>query len=472
MSRQYTQFDKFPGQIVNGRYEYPVLYTKDTAGRIRSWALIIRAIKCTAPNPTDVGWDPAANQSKCMAIEPAHIIGEELLTGYCVEAYVETGLVDGQITRHAPTRYEQGVNIGKKNYRTALQKALIDTRDSFIKRQETGGRFTVEEARDTQSTVQNAPTNTQLSTCLTTTRYFPMLAHNYKDSKKYAQWPAFIQPKLDGVRCITFIEGPGDECSVISYSRKLNDFTSIPHIAAILKPYLQDLYDVQNGQSIYLDGEVYEHGTALQDITGQVRQQDPNKVTALLSYYLYDCFYPLELNTPCDTRLTQLNILREALEVNPEHSKYVKFVPTEVVANEVEAQAAFRRFTDAGYEGAMLRNSRGPYLADPARVTTTRSRDLLKMKFKDTAEFKIMGFVEGKGRDSGAIIWQLETAAGVQFNCTPKDMTIEARRVLYKECLRNFQTTYLGRQMTVEYEALSNKGVPLRAKAVSVRDYE
>lgn len=472
-ARSYTEFDKFPGRLIDGRYEYPTLYTEDMSGRIRHWKIIIRAISAQAPQITDVNWNPASNAAQCTEILPAHITGAELPQGFQVETYVETGLVDGQSTRHAPQRYVAGVNIGKKNYRTPLQKALIDTRDAFIKRQETGGRLTAEEAKQSAKPLNTNATDNDLTdqNCPPLIRYYPMLAHNYKDSKSYAKWPAYIQPKLDGVRCVTCVTGPGDDCEVVHYSRKLNDFTSIPHIARILKPYLQDLYDQDQGQSIYLDGELYEHGVALQEITGQVRQQDPSKVTRLLTYHIYDCFYPLELDTPYKTRLAQLEILREAVDRNPEDATYVKFVPTRLVSDEAAAQIAFKEFTAASYEGAMLRNMCGVYLADPNR-SSTRSRDLLKMKFKETAEFKIVGFTEGKGRDAGAILWQLETKKGERFTCTPKNADLAERRELYAKCLRDFQTTYLGRQMTVEYESLSNRGVPLRGKAVNVRDYE
>lgn len=473
-TRQYTNFTDFPGQIVGYTYQYPILYTIDERQRIRTWQAIIRAVPCDAAQHTAVNWDPAELAGQLCQITAAHLAGEELPNGYCVETYIETGILDGQLTRHCPTRYATGVNQGRKNYRTALQKAMIDTRDAYIKRQEAGGRQSIEQAWDTvrpfavQPVKQLCPT---AGMCPIAQRYYPMLAHKYTESKKYVKWPAYIQPKLDGVRCIVYVDGPNDTDVVHAYSRKLNEFPAVPHITARLKPYLQDLFDQENCQSIYLDGEIYEHGAALQDITGQVRQHDAQNVEHLMQYHIYDCFYPLELDTPYVNRAAQLDVLRDAVQNHANDALYIKFVPRQLVANEEEAMRAFHTMVADGYEGAMLRNAAGVYLADPAR-SSTRSRDLLKIKAKETEEFKIVGFAAGKGRDAGAIIWILETAAGERFNCTPKESSLEERRRLYQEALRDFTTTYMGRMMTVEYETLSNRGVPLRAKAVGIRDYE
>ena len=34
----------------------------------------------------------------------------------------------------------------------------------------------------------------------------PMLAHKYADKQKHIKYPCFVQPKLDGVRCLAYKE--------------------------------------------------------------------------------------------------------------------------------------------------------------------------------------------------------------------------------------------------------------------------
>ena len=65
----------------------------------------------------------------------------------------------------------------------------------------------------------------------------PMLAHMYNPDK--AKWPAYIQPKLDGVRCLIkrVSDFPGQEYlasfSVKAYSRTGKEFKNIDHIKKI-----------------------------------------------------------------------------------------------------------------------------------------------------------------------------------------------------------------------------------------------
>jgi hypothetical protein len=98
---------------------------------------------------------------------------------------------------------------------------------------------------------------------------------------------------------------------------------------------------------------------------------------------------------------------------------------------------------------------------------------LVKLKQCFSDEFKIIGYTEGsRGKDKGAIIWVCETADNVEFNVTPKDITYEQRKELFLDAEENFDKKYKHKMLTVDYEALSKNGVPLRAKAVVIRDYE
>jgi len=66
---------------------------------------------------------------------------------------------------------------------------------------------------------------------MTETKIKAMLAHKYNEDK--ADYPAFIQPKLDGVRCLFTAKG--------AFSRANNQFMNVEHIEQALKILLSKL---------------------------------------------------------------------------------------------------------------------------------------------------------------------------------------------------------------------------------------
>lgn len=91
----------------------------------------------------------------------------------------------------------------------------------------------------------------------------PMLAHKYDDSRVDWSKPVYIQPKLDGVRCLFTKHG--------AYSRTGKQFMNLRHIEKDLKP----LFDHQ--PNIILDGELYNHKLKhdFEKIISLVRKQKP-----------------------------------------------------------------------------------------------------------------------------------------------------------------------------------------------------
>ena len=88
----------------------------------------------------------------------------------------------------------------------------------------------------------------------------PMLA--YAASKKPIDYtkPVFIQPKLDGVRCIIqanvkrhILTPDLNEIEVKAYSRTGKGWKNIDHILKQLKPFFQKY------PKVILDGELYNH---------------------------------------------------------------------------------------------------------------------------------------------------------------------------------------------------------------------
>ena len=105
-------------------------------------------------------------------------------------------------------------------------------------------------------------------------RIKPMLA--YPANKKpipYKSEQVFVQPKLDGVRCVIQYERrvqPREDV-VVAYSRTGKEWKNINHILAELKPFFQKHPDV------VLDGELYNHDLRdnFEKIISLVRKQKP-----------------------------------------------------------------------------------------------------------------------------------------------------------------------------------------------------
>lgn len=460
--RDFVDFKSFPGNINKdtGYYELPILYYKDGASRWRKWKIFTRLIKNNDKPLTGIDWN--LDEETSVSIKDKYLIlGEKIKSDIIAEAWVETGIENMKITRSAPTYFDKPLNEGKSNERNVLQNSLVYARAQWLKKKEKGGN----EKKSNKVVISNNEENIM---------YFPMLAKPFKDGEKHLLFPIYVQPKLDGIRCLIFLRKKnGGVENVVAYTRAKKIFPSVEYLKKILYKYLNALYDEEQNQSIYLDGELYKHGKKLQDISGDSRNEKADTTSVNRNeYHIYDCFYPKELSTPYSERYEQLKDLFKAL--SKKDAKTIKYVPTYLVNSMKKASDKYREFTEMGYEGAMLRNVDGPYLSDPNKTGTfLRSNDLVKLKPKFTDEFKVVGYTDGaKGKDKGAIIWQCETEDGVVFNVTPKDITYTERYELFNDAENNFDKKYKNKMLTVEYEDISNTGVPLRAKALIFRDYE
>ncbi len=495
--RDYSDFEKFPGKYNEGtqRHEFPILWQIDQSGRLRQWQIIVRLIK-ESKGFHAIDWNVLTEAhlplNKKYYVENIPII--------CVaQIWAEGGIHGGKITRHSPTYIDKVTNEGKANERNVFQAALIKARSLWNKYKDKGfteNKESLENRAKEEKKIKLATKNNAKvakSPADINVSYFPMLATKYEESRDCFQFPMFAQPKLDGVRCVIYIKNQnGTLEDVVAYSRAKNDIL-VPRIKKILLPYLKGFYDEDAG-SIYFDGEIYRHGAKLQTITGAVRTEiNSEQYDNFQQFHIFDCFYPTEVgrkvgrgdkcqelpkgNVTADfaTRHTQLLEVFKELEKDPLNKDgTIQKVPTVMVENENQASEWYTKWKKQGYEGAMLRNSCGLYLADENSTgQRLRSKNLVKLKPTFTDEYKVVGYTSGtKGKDQKAIIWICETSNGKQFNATPKNIDYEERYKLFAECEKEFKTKYEGRMMTCEYQDLSIDEVPQRAKAVGFRDYE
>ena len=314
----------------------------------------------------------------------------------------------------------------------------------------------------------------------------PGAGGNASKKKKVIKFPCFVQPKLDGLRCVSYairVAG-GNDATVALQSRTGAFFTGLPHIAAALRPYLSQ------HPSVVIDGELYTDQMPFEELAGLIKKKKitDSDVERLkkVKYHVYDIYDKMNENMPYSERMGVLasavrrcgcvandafhssgtppvpgaassegRILRSAAattvvprEEAAEARAVVVLVRTEKVAALSDFRRLFSEFVEAGYEGIMLRNAAGVYRAN------YRSNDLQKYKEFMEDEYRIIDFKEGEGRDAGAVIWVCETADGKEFTVRPRGSMTQ------RHAWFNDGESYIGKNLTVVYQELTEDGKP------------
>ena len=272
----------------------------------------------------------------------------------------------------------------------------------------------------------------------------PMLAH--KVGKKEIDWSAknFIQPKLDGVRCIFTKDG--------AYSRTGKQFKNVAHLEEDLEDFFND-----NPNSV-LDGELYNHALKhdFEKIISLVRKQKPTdedrfEAGNLVQYHVYDTIWDGV------TYEDRYNWLRMNLPIY----ETMTLIANTTVDGMAEAKMLHDVHLAQGYEGSMLRTN-GLY-------ERKRSYNLQKFKdFHDT-EATITGYEEGKGKRQGTLGKFLMTDdEGIQFGCPP------GKGYTYKDLanmLLNIHD-YIGQRATFTYFQRTQAGSYRHPLFKTLRNYE
>ncbi len=366
----------------------PTLYGKDIAGKTKKW---------------------------CASI---------FTNGSVARYTVEYGQLDGKI-QSTSRDFTEGKNIGKSNETTPLQQCTNEIKKKWSDKKEKE-RYSEEEESDNVET-----------------KIFPMLAHIYDPksktkSKNPIVYPCFVQPKLDGLRCLIYmVDG-----TIVTQSRTGGIFTTMDHIKAGLKPFFKVW------PTVILDGELYTNKYPFEELVGLIKrkQVDDPRIT-LVHFHIYDI---ISLEGYAERR----QFILDNQHLFPPTFEIVK---TEEATGIDDFKAKFTEYVQEGYEGIMLRNKKGPYVSN-------QSHDLQKYKEFEEDEFVIVGFKEAEGRDSGTVIWKCATKTGDEFDCRPIG-SVEHRKALFQNAQQN-----IGKLLTIKYQELSEKGIPRFLSGKSIRD--
>ena len=331
------------------------------------------------------------------------------------------GQVDGKV-QETKDVISNGKNIGKANETTVFQQAWLEATSKWTKQIERKGykpdinKLDIDERPGIE----------------------PMLAHRYDKYPDKITFPCFIQPKLDGHRCIAVIKD--GKCNL--YSRKRTMITALPHINEAL--------ECLGFTNAVLDGELYNHDykNDFETLSSFIRMQEPKEGHEMVQYHVYDLVSDLDFEH-------RLDILHQVFDLPFVDNDVLKLVPT-LTCTEDLVNKQFNFFVSEGYEGAILRNSKGSY-------EHKRSYNLQKVKQFEDSEFKIVDVIEGRGAMKGHAIFVCETPEGKTFKAKPSG-SMDSLKQIFKD-----RNEFIGCDVTVQFQGYTNKKIPRFPVALRVR---
>jgi len=359
----------------------PILYAKSSSGKIKQWQIWVMK-----QGPT---------------------------------IYTRYGYVGGAMQEDRVV-IRKGKNIGKKNETSPYEQALRDEKSKWDKKK-------------LKKYVEDPSGESDI--------LLPMLAHSFDKRGHHIQWPAMVQPKLNGVRCLARkVNG-----EIKLTSRLGQPYILLDHITKYLKRVMKE--------GMILDGELFSHALTFQEICSAVKQKKTVSPNAeKVEYWVYD----MVTDAPFWERYETYSKLLEVDEGKP-----VFPVPSVDISEEKYLQKLHELYLALKYEGSIIRNREGLYKQD------FRSQDLQKYKDFMDDEFMIIGASEGKGRAEGTVIWRCSISnTDKVFDVRPKG-TEKMRRLWWK-----YKDGHIGKMLTVRYQNLSDDGIPIFPVGLGIRDYE
>jgi len=279
----------------------------------------------------------------------------------------------------------------------------------------------------------------------------PMLAYPVSDKPIDYNKPVFIQPKLDGVRCVIQC----DNSVVTAYSRTGKEWKNIQHVLDELQPFFEKY------PNVILDGELYNHNLKdnFEKIISLVRKQKPTLVDRhearlLTQFHCYDMYSP-DFDHVFSIRD---EFIWQTIDGEYEHTVTVD---TEEIFDMEEAKKYHVENLALGYEGSIVRLN--------TKYQQKRSHSLRKFKDFSDAEATIVGYLDGKGKRTGTLgKFIMQDDEGNEFGCPPgKGYTYKDLKVM----LDNIHE-YIGQRATFTFFERTKAGSYRHPLFKCIRNYE
>jgi len=350
------------------------------------------------------------------------------------------GQVGGALQSTSDT-ISEGKNLGRANATTPEEQAAKEAEAKWLKQKKKRYVESIEEAAAGR-----------VDTSVILGGIDPMLAPSeIWTERDKTTFPVWVQPKLDGGRCIAVLED--GVCTL--WTRKQNRVLSCPHIERAVEAHFGPIAAREGISRLVLDGEAYNHELhdQFEELMSAFRKNKPTPESALLQYHIYDC-------PPNDDELDAVFSDRHAWLSGalPTQDGALVQVRTVVCHSVEEIWACHGENVDEGYEGSMIRGD-GPY------EFGKRSAFLRKLKAFLDAEYAILRALDGRGKDAGTVgSFVCVTPTGKEFGCRLK-AKYPRRKELF---LRSAE--WRGKYLTVKYQNLTADGIPRFPVGKGIRD--
>jgi len=366
----------------------------------------------------------------------------------------QSGLYGASLT-NSPNTYiiREGKNIGKINETTIIKQAIAEAQSFWEHKLDREGYVLPPNSlkdllpMDSLSELEaNIKVRTDSDGLPKPMKAQPF--YNVKTGKLIATFPCLGQPKINGVRSTVYWYN--DDVVIKS---KNGQTYNIPHIQQAYR----DIYLAGNiNKDVIFDGELYLPNTKVATIAGMCKSTILNKNTHInvpkLQHYLFD----LAVDLVQSARIAILEDIRD------EHSNLnaIVFITTSLINTVEEAE----KFTDVcineGYEGGIFRNP------DALYQYGKRPRTMTKLKRKESKEFLIIDVIPMKVNQELGMFKCMNDITENTFEVVP-----EGTHIQKAEYLKN-KTTYIGKQLTVEFRERTINKLPFQAVGIVIRDYE
>lgn len=323
-----------------------------------------------------------------------------------------------------------------------------------------------------------------------------MLAHPYKEHKHKLAFPLRAEPKLDGVRVLTFINL--DDQEVRFFSRSGKEFTTFDHLKdpliiaasnyrSTLMSQACDLYDKEGGPEGGEDGqginlgmmdECYaEHRVdsacrlvleaevvsgSFNKTVGDVRRKDAQATDAKLC--VFDLLFQEDFENPgkkdevgSEVYFERRARLESFVKSAPEGAPIV-LLPSRTVESEEEIHSFYEACRARGLEGLIIKDPNALYYRK-------RHHAWSKIKAEETLDLRIVGRFEGEGKYVGLLGGLIVEHGEVRVN-VGGGFTDQQR----KEFWEADDSELLGRLIEVQYHEVTPDGSLRHPRFVRFRD--
>ena len=317
-----------------------------------------------------------------------------------------SGLLNGQLIENE--KECKGKNIGKVNETSPQQQALFEMESKIREKLQEDYFRTVEEAQNNVVIL-------------------PMLAKNFQDEEHKIDWnDCYIQPKLDGQRCLAICTKEGN---VTLISR---DGIDIQKTHGSMQHVINDLTTIK--EDVILDGELYIHSTEdnFQDVMKAIKKYREG-ISETVKYYVYDMISDKPF------RLRKIRGYIKGLFSCQE-------VPTYYIKNRQDLEIRHIGNLVDGYEGSIIRWGKEGYKMN------SRSSNLLKYKNFQDSDYLIIDVVPADNRpDWGMVVCKYEDRT---FPATPQMSHEERKNILLNKA------DFIGQTAVIKHFGFTDAGLP------------